>query len=168
LSIAALIGCYVFVGTGTTGGTAPGGASAPTGCTINGTTADVSAWAFEVNTEDEVDVQDSTTFGSGGYKMFVQGLKSATVEVGFFQDYAGSSINVYLGHNGTIGKPGDATLGQFFIEVRASSAARSATNPGFIAKVVHQGCKAYQAKVGDIPLIGVKLQPTGGYAELIA
>jgi hypothetical protein len=168
MAIAALTSCYVFVGTGTTGGTAPGGATAPTGCTINGTTADVSAWAFEVNTEDTVDTQDATTFGSGGYKAFVQSLRSSTVEVGFFQDIAAASINVYLGHNGTIGKPGDATLGTFYIEVRSTSAARSATNPGFIAKVIHLGCRAYQAKVGDIPLIGVKMQPTGGFAELIA
>ena len=168
MAIAALIGAYVFVGTGTTGGTAPGGASAPTGCTISGTTADLSAWANEVNAEDEVETQDSTTFGSGGYRMFVAGLRSGTVEVTFFQDFAAASVNTFIGHNGTIGQPGHATLGQFFIEVRGSSAARSATNPGFIAKVLHLGCKAYAAPVGDIPLLGVKMQPTGGFAELIA
>lgn len=169
MAIAALIGCFVNIGTGTTGGTAPGGAATPTGCTINGTTADVSSWAFEVNTEDSIVAQDATTFGSGGYQAFVAGIMSATVEVGFFQDFAGSSINAFLGNNGTIGKPktNDA-LNTFFIEVRASSAARSATNPGFIAKVLHLGARAYQAKVGDIPLLGVKMQPTGGFGELIA
>lgn len=166
MAIAAQIGCYVFVGTGTTGGTAPGGAAAPTGCTINGTTADVSGWAFQIKAGDKYAMLDATVFGLGGFVAFCRGLKNAEIQVDFFQDYAAASINVLLGPNGTISTANSD--GSFFIELRGSSAARSATNPGFIAKVLYGGSDAFAMKVGEIPLFNCIMQPTGGFAELVA
>lgn len=166
MGIAAQNSAYVFVGTATTGGTAPGGASPPTGCTISGTTADVSAWAYQVKCGDKYAMLDATVFGLGGFASWVRGIKSADFEISFFQDFAAASINVLLGPNGTISTAN--ADGSFFIEVRGSSAVRSATNPGFIAKVLYGGSMAFDAKAGDLAQFSITLQQTGGFAELIA
>lgn len=166
MAVGALTIGYVLIGTGTTGGTAPGGASAPTGCTINGTTADISQWATDIAINVPIASKDSTNFGGGGFTQQVPGLKSAEVVLGLNQDFAASSINVYLGTNGTISTPGNTT--GFFIEVRQTSGARSATNPGWIAKVIHLGHSPFKAKVGEIPTLDLKLGVTGGFGELVA
>jgi len=166
MAVGALTIGYVLIGTATTGGTAPGGASAPTGCTISGTTGDISQWVTDIEATPDIASVSATNFGGGGFTQQVPGLKSAGIVLGINQDYAASAINVLLGNNGTISTPG-ATAG-FFIEIRQTSAARSATNPGFIAKVIHLGHSAFKAKVGEIPSFGLKLGVTGGFAELVA
>ena len=166
MTVGALTIGYVFIGTGTTGGTAPGGAAAPTGCTINGTTADISTWVTDIAINVPVASKDSTNFGGGGFTTQVPGLRSAEIVLGINQDYAASAINVYIGSNGTIAKPSNTSPS--FIEIRQTSAARSATNPGFIAAFFHFGHAPFKAKVGEIPTLDLKIGVTGGFGELIA
>jgi hypothetical protein len=147
----------------TTGGTAPGGATAPTGCTLSSPT-DISA--FVVNIEDglDVDTKDATSFGSGGYAAMVAGIKKGVINLSIMQDYAAGGPNALIGMNGSV----IAVGGSGFIEIRPSSAARSATNPGFIAKILNDGWRPMNAAVGEIPMIAWNITVTGGFAELIA
>jgi hypothetical protein len=62
MAITALTSFYVLVSTATTSGTAPGGASAPTGCTLSGTTADISAFVSQLEAGADVATQDITTY----------------------------------------------------------------------------------------------------------
>jgi hypothetical protein len=163
MPVQALNTAHIIVSATTTGGTAPGGSVAPTGCSLV-SPADISTFVTSVSTPVTVTELDSTGFGGGGFTAIVAGLRQGTFDLSCNQDYAAAQLNALLGLNGTVAQPG----GFFFIEVRASSAARSAGNPGFIARVLHSGWQTFNAQVGQIPTVTVSLRTTGGFAELIA
>lgn len=164
MAITALTSFYVLVATTTSGGTAPGGSSAPTGCTLTGTTADISAFVSQLESGGDIATQDVTTFGSGGYSAFVAGLRSGVVSMSLFNDYAAAQINALVGANGSVISVGSAG----FIEVRPTSSARSATNPGFVAKIINTGFRLVNATVGQPPTVTWAPVVTGGFAELTA
>lgn len=87
---------------------------------INGTA--VSDHANTCTLTDQADQIDATTFGPAGYKSYMPGLKDANVAVDFFSDFGANQINSIL-------QPLYASGGTFALEVRPTSAARSATNP---------------------------------------
>lgn len=161
MPITALIAPQILVSATTTGGTAPGGAVVPTGCTL-GTPSDIAAFVTSVSTPVTVVELDSTTFGTGGFSAVVAGLRGGKVDLNINQAFAAGEINALLGINGSIAKPGDF----FFVEIRPVSGARSATNPGFIARVLHAGWSTFNAQVGQIPTISLSLTTTGGFGEL--
>jgi hypothetical protein len=164
MAITALTSFYVLVSTATTGGTAPGGATAPTGCTLSGTTADISAFVSQLEAGADVATQDITTFGSGGYTAFVAGLRSGVMSMTAFNDYAASQLNALIGMNGSVISVGSAG----FIEVRPTSSSRSATNPGFVARIINTGFRLVNATVGQPPTVAWAPVITGGFAELTA
>lgn len=163
MAIAALTVLSIQVAAATSGGTAPGGAVAPTGCTLT-SPIEIGGWVTQSAQAVNVATVDSTTFGSGGYSAFVAGLKSGTLTLNILNDYAASSIDVYLGLNGTkiaVGATG-------FIEVKPTTAARSATNPAFICMVVNNGWQTFNATVGGLATVSWSPVITGGFAELVA
>lgn len=163
MAVAALTVLSIQVASATSGGTAPGGAAAPTGCTLT-SPIEIGSWVTQSAQAANVATVDATTFGSGGYSAFVAGLKSGSLSLNILNDYAASAINVYLGMNGTkiaVGATG-------FVEVKPTTAARSATNPAFICMVVNNGWQSFNATVGGLATVTWAPVITGGFAELVA
>ena len=86
---------------------------------VNGVT--LSDHANSVTVEDNRDQIDFTAFGATS-KAYGKGLGDAKITVDFFQDFAASKVHATL-------QPLIAGTTPFAVEVRATSAARSATNP---------------------------------------
>jgi hypothetical protein len=80
--------------------------------------------ANNVTVEDTRDSVDITAFGATS-KATTKGLGDANITVNFFQDFAASKVHATL--QPLIGSTTPVT-----IEVRATSAARSATNPAAV------------------------------------
>lgn len=163
MAIIALTGLQVQIAAATSGGTAPGGATAPTGCTLTSPT-DISAWVSAVQQEVDYDTPDVTAFGSGGFRAFVFALKQGKLQITLLQDYAAAALNGFVGNNGSVIPVGSTG----FIEIRPTNAARSTSNPGFIAKVLNQNFQTFNAQVGAVPTCSWQVQITGGFAELTA
>jgi len=165
MAIQALNSLYVIVSSATSGGTAPGGTSAPTGCTLT-SPSDISAFVTGIDQGVEVDTPEVTTFGSGGFKAFVAGLRSGNLDLTLLNDYAASQLNALIGLNGSVRAVGSTS--PIFIEVRPTSSARSASNPGFVCAALSIGFSTFSAQVGQVPMANWRVQLTGGFAELIA
>lgn len=163
MAIAALTVLSIQVAATYTGGTAPGGASTPTGGSL-ATPSEIGAYVTQANQSVAVATVDATTFGSGGYSAFVAGLKSGSISLNILNDYAAAAIDTLIGLNGTkiaVGNTG-------FIEVRPTTAARSATNPAFVAMIINNGWSTFNATVGGLATVTWNPQITGGFAELVA
>lgn len=89
---------------------------------INGVT--LSDHAFNVDSTDDRDQLEATTFGAGA-KIFRKGLGTASATIQFYQDFAGGSVYATL-------QPLINSTTPFQIELRPTSAARGATNPGIV------------------------------------
>lgn len=89
---------------------------------VNGVT--LSDHANSVTATDNRAQLDATTFGAGA-NIYRKGLGDATIEVNFFNDFAGGSVYATL-------QPLIGSSSTIAVEVRATSAARSATNPGIL------------------------------------
>lgn len=165
MAIQALNSLYVAIAQTTTGGTAPGGTAAPTGCTLSSPT-DISAFVTGIDQGVDVESLDVTSFGAGGYRAFVLGLRQGTLNLTLLNDYAASQINALVGLNGSVRPVGSAST--LVIEVRPTSAARSASNPGFVCAVLNRNWSTFSASVGQVPTVSWNVQITGGFAELVA
>lgn len=89
---------------------------------VNGVT--LSDHATSVTANDNRDQLDATTFGAGA-KIFRKGLGDASIEITFFQDFAAGSVYATL-------QPLIGSSTTIAVEVRPTSAGRSATNPGIL------------------------------------
>src|SRR3954470_23695439 len=89
---------------------------------VNGVT--LSDHANQITVEDNRDSVDITAFGATS-KAITKGLGDAKITVQFFQDFAASKTHATL--QPLIGSSTPVT-----VEVRATSAARSATNPAAV------------------------------------
>ena len=78
----------------------------------------------EVGIETTFDEQDLTAFGAT-FKEFGKGLGDATITATFFQDFAAASIDA------TLWPLAISATTTFTVGVRATSAARSTTNPEY-------------------------------------
>lgn len=165
MAIVALNSLYVIVASATSGGTAPGGSVAPTGCTLT-SPFDLSPYLTAISQETMADTPEVTTFGSGGFKAFVAGLRSGTVQLSLLNDYAATLVNARIGMNGSVVPVGSSAL--IFIEVRLTSSARSTSNPGFVCAALNRNYQTFDASVGAVPTATWSPQITGGFAELVA
>jgi hypothetical protein len=59
-------------------------------------TLEVAGFADAVNVDADVDVEEQTTFGSGGWKSYVPGLMAANVDVEGFSDFAATGTDISL------------------------------------------------------------------------
>jgi hypothetical protein len=87
---------------------------------INGTV--LSNYASHIDIDDSAEEIDFTGFSTNGYKEIGQGLKDATINVTWFQDFAASGVHSIL-------QPLYSSGGTFSVEVRSSSTTVTATNP---------------------------------------
>jgi hypothetical protein len=163
MAVAALTTAFFSVAATTTGGTAPGGSTAPTGCSLSSPT-DLAGYLTAVEAGMDVATLDTTTFGSGGYTAMVAGLKTGVMNLALLQDFAASAVEATIGMNGSV----IAVGAQGFVEVRPGTGARSTTNPGFICKVINNGWRFMNATVGGLSVIQWNVTITGGFASLTA
>lgn len=89
---------------------------------VNGVT--LSDHGNNVTVEDSREQVDFTAFGAT-CKVYGKGLGDGKITVGFFQDFAAGEVHATL--QPLIGSTTPVT-----VEVRATSAGRSATNPGIV------------------------------------
>jgi hypothetical protein len=108
---------------------------------INGTV--LSNFANHVDIDDSADEVEFTGFSSAGYKEIGQGLKDATINVTWFQNY-GTAVGDQI-H--TILQPLYQSGGTFAVELRPTSGAASATNPN--AKMTGR-LYSYSGLAGDV------------------
>jgi hypothetical protein len=106
---------------------------------INGVT--LSDHANQVTVEDTRDTIDITAFGATS-KAVTKGLGDAKITVRIFQDFAAGKTHATL--QPLIGSSTPVT-----IEVRATSAARSVTNPAALMSGLLMGYNMLDGAVGD-------------------
>lgn len=150
--------------------TAPGlGAGVTIAGTISSST-DISSALFQgADAGHQVAMVDTTNFASGGFTQMIPGLRSGDdIQLMLNQDYAASEAWADItGVFGTLGisGPGDAVR---YIDIKATSSARSTTNPSYVYAVYSKGVQAIQGSVGDKSVLALTLQVTGGFSVLTA
>lgn len=106
---------------------------------INGVT--LSDHAKSVTVEDTRDQVDITAFGAAS-KAYTKGLGDAKVTVEFYQDFAAAKVHATL--QPLIGSTTPVT-----VEVRATSGARSATNPAAVMSALLFSYNMLSGSIGD-------------------
>ena len=106
---------------------------------VNGVT--LSDHANKVTVEDTRDSVDITAFGATS-KAITKGLGDAKMTITFFQDFAGGKTHATL-------QPLISSTTGVAIEVRATSGARSATNPAALMTGLLMNYNMLDGSVGD-------------------
>jgi len=115
---------------------------------INGVT--LSDHAKSVTVEDTRDQVDMTAFGATN-KVYGKGLGDGKFTVEFFQDYAAGKTHATL-------QPLISSTTPFTVEVRATSAARSATNPGIVMSALLFNYSGLSGNIGDASTFSAEFQ----------
>jgi hypothetical protein len=97
--------------------------------------------ANQVTTEDTRDSVDITAFGATS-KAVTKGLGDAKITVTFFQDFAAAKVHATL-------QPLIASTTPVTIEVRPTSAARSATNPAILMSGLLMNYNGLDGSIGE-------------------
>ena len=119
---------------------------------INGTS--LSDHCSSVTVKDSADQVDFTTFGPSAYKQYGQGFHDCEIDATFFADFAASSVHQIL-------QPLYASGTTIGVEVRPTSAARSATNPAGTMTATLYGYSPIAGKVGDAATMDVVFANAG-------
>jgi hypothetical protein len=106
---------------------------------VNGVT--LSDHAKAVTIEDSRDVVDITAFGATN-KTVAKGLGDGKFTVDFYQDFAAAKTHATL-------QPLISSTTPITVEVRATSAARSATNPGIVMTALLFNYNPLAGSIGD-------------------
>jgi hypothetical protein len=154
-----LLNPTILAGTAWTG-TAPGGTAVPSG-TIT-TASDLSPFTKSVDYSIEVATNETTTFGSAGFVTRLTGLRSASVSLTFNQDFAASQLDQIIWT--TFGGLGAS----IFLDIKATNAARSTTNPSFVCNALITELMPLTGGVGDTAEFSVSWEITGRYERLTA
>ena len=117
---------------------------------ING--VNLSDHVSKVTCEDTRDQVDITAMGATN-KAYTKGLGDGKVTVDFFQDFAASKVH------STVQPLLGSTTG-ITVEVRADSAARSATNPAFLMTGLPFNYNMLDGSVGDASSMSVEFVNT--------
>jgi hypothetical protein len=115
---------------------------------INGVT--LSDHAKKVTTTDTRNPVDVTAFGATATTV-VKGLGDATISIDFFQDFAAGKVHATL-------SPLVASTTPFTVEVRPTSAGRSATNPAVLMTALLMNYTGLDGSVGDASVISADFQ----------
>lgn len=106
---------------------------------VNGVT--LSDHANSVTVEDSREVVDFTAFGAT-CKVVGKGLGDGKITIQFFQDFAAAKTHATL-------QPLISSTTPVTVEVRATSAARSATNPGIVMSALLFTYNGLQGGIGE-------------------
>jgi predicted secreted protein len=126
--------------------------------TLNGT--NLSHVLQSVSLDLSSDELETTAFG-GGWRTRVAGLKSGSVTLNFFQDFAAAAV--------------DATLYPLYsngsyatVVITPTSTATSATNPAYTAVCLVSQYQPFASSVGDIATMSVTWQTNGTVSRATA
>jgi hypothetical protein len=120
---------------------------------------DISSYLKKGELSLESDAQDSTTYGSAGWKEFLGGLKSGELSLSYLNDVAAAALD-------SIMFPLFGTVITF--EVRASSAAVGASNPKYTGSILVKEWKPVGGGVGDINAADVSYPTSAAVTRAIA
>lgn len=113
---------------------------------VNGVT--LSDHANNVTVEDTRDAVDITAFGATS-KATTKGLGDANITVNFFQDFAAGKVHATL-------QPLIASTTPITVEIRATSAARSATNPAALMSGLLMNYNMISGGIGEASQISAQ------------
>lgn len=113
---------------------------------VNGVT--LSDHANNVTVEDTRDAVDITAFGATS-KATTKGLGDANITVNFFQDFAAGKVHATL-------QPLIASTTPVTIEIRATSAGRSATNPAALMSGLLMNYNMLSGGIGEASQISAQ------------
>ncbi len=156
----------ILLGTAWTG-TAPG----PTVVTPAGTitsTSDISPFVRSGGDPGwNAAMVDVTNFGSLGYSVVIPGITTGdTLVFEANSDWAASQLGPIVRTTlGGIARPASSPI---YVDVKPTSAARSATNPSFVAAVYISKWVAVSGAVGDAATARLELTVTGTFIDLVA
>jgi hypothetical protein len=144
-------------------GTAPG---LPGTQSVSGTVttpSDISSYVRSGNPSTSVDMQDGTTFGSGGFTVSYPGLRSGDeIEFEALSDYAAAQLNAIV--QTTLGGLGSLV----YLDLKPTNASRGATNPSFVAAAYISAWTPVSGSVGDLAVASLTLSITGKFDYLTA
>lgn len=154
----------ILLGTAVTG-TAPGPAVATPAGTIT-STSDISP--FVVGGGDpgwNANMVDVTNFGSLGYTCVIPGITTGdTLVFDANSDWAATQLGVIVRTTlGGVARPGSSPI---YVDIKPTSAARSATNPSFFAAVYISKWSPYGGSVGARAAASLELTITGTFIDL--
>jgi hypothetical protein len=115
---------------------------------INGVV--LSDHAKSVTCEDTRDQVDFTAFGATS-KVYGKGLGDAKITVEFFQDFAAAKTHATL-------QPLVGSTTPFTVEVRPTSAARSATNPAILMTALLFSYSGLSGNIGEASTMSAEFQ----------
>src|SRR6266498_632942 len=119
---------------------------------INGVT--LSDHGNQVTITDSREDKDATAF-SATSKASLKGLGDATMDIVLFQDFASGKTHATL-------SPLISSITPVAVEIRPTSAARSATNPAaYLATALMFDYKMLDAGVGDVPMTTATFKNSG-------
>ena len=119
---------------------------------INGVT--LSDHGNQVSITDSREEKDSTAFGATS-KSSLKGLGEASMDITLFQDFAAGKTHATL-------SPLIGSITPVAVEVRPTSAARSATNPAaYLATALMFDYKFLDASIGDVPATTATFKNSG-------
>jgi hypothetical protein len=113
---------------------------------------DLSGYCSKIELKVEADEQETTTFGSSGWKEVLGGINSGSLDLTFKQDVAASAIDSILW-------PLLGTVVTF--EVRLSNASVGASNPKYTGSVLIKEYSPIAGGVGDVAEFDVSYPTTG-------
>lgn len=117
-----------------------------------------STWAKKATFEADVQDLDSTTFGGGGWKTLLGGLKSGTLALDLNQDFAAAQVDATLWPLFIAAVP-------FIVKIRPTSAAISATNPEYSGAVLLTKYSPLDGSVGDLAGTSISIPTSGVWAR---
>ena len=117
--------------------------------TLNGSA--VTTYLQSVDLSISADDNETTAFG-GGWRERIAGLKSASITLNFFQDFAGTTVDgliwPLLGANATV-------------VIKPTSSATGTANPAYTAVCLVTAYQPFASSVGDIATFSVTWPVTG-------
>lgn len=120
---------------------------------VNG--VNLSDHCSSVDVSDSTDQVEVTSFGPSAYKQYLQGFHDAQITATFFNDFTAASVYATL-------QPLYVGGSIFSVEVRETSAARSATNPaGTLSAATMYSFGPISGKVGDASTFDVTFANSG-------
>lgn len=119
---------------------------------------DLSTYCSKAEIQVNVEDKDVTNYGSGGWHEHIGGLKQATINLEFFNDFAAALID-------SIMWPLLGTVIAF--ELRATQAARSTSNPAYTGNLLVEAWNAITGGVGDVATMSASYSSTGAVTRQI-
>jgi hypothetical protein len=130
-----------------------------TQCFISLNATDISSYVTKVELPIEADPQETTTYGDAGWKTFLGGLKSATLDLDLLNDVAAAALDSIL-------FPLLGTVVTF--EVRVSNAVVGTSNPKYTGSVLVNKHQPVGGSIGNVNGFSLSLPISGAVARAVA